>query len=138
MYQYGRNKALALREEAPSLTDTQVIGQETFVPEWREGVQPVGAVVRRSRLDQVYRVLQTHDSTGNPSWTPEATPALFSVCHTTDPAKAKPWAEPQGTSGMYYLSECYRDQEGTVWRQVYDGANVYDAAALSERWEQVG
>ena len=137
MYQYGRNKALAIREEAPSLTDTQVIEQETFVPEWRPGVQPAGAVVRRSRLDQAYRVLQAHDSTGNPSWTPEATPALFSVCHTTDPAKAKPWAEPQGTSGMYYLSECYRDQEGAVWRQVYDGANVYDAAALSERWERV-
>lgn len=138
MYQYGRNQALALREQAASLTDTQVVAAEAFIPEWREGPQVLGALVRRREQDQVYRVLQAHDSTGNPTWTPEHTPALFSVCHTTDPEQAKPWAAPQGTSGMYQKDECYRDATGAVWQQVYAGGNVYDAATLPERWQRVG
>ena len=137
MYQYGRQMALSVREQAPSLADTEVIAQEDFIPEWRAGVQKKDALVKRSNIDQVYRVLQAHDSTANPNWTPETQPALFSICHTTDPNKAKPWADAQGTSGMYYKNECYKDVNGIVFRQTYDGANVYDAAAMPERWEKV-
>lgn len=137
MREYGRTRALALREAAPNLTDTEIIERELFIPEWKEGAYIAGAVVRRSELDQDYRVLQDHDSTGNPTWTPENSPALFGVCHTTNPEKAKAWVEPLGTSGMYYLNECYRDENGVVWRQVYDGGNVYNAATLPERWEVV-
>lgn len=135
MYRYGREKALELREQAASLTDTELIRQEDFIPEWKAGPQLLGALVKRLAIDQVYRVLQAHDSTASPEWTPENQPALFGVCHSTDPDKAKPWAEPQGTSGMYQHGECYRDAAGQVWRQVYAGENVYDAAALPERWE---
>ena len=137
MYQYGRNKALELRESAPSLTDTEVIDQEAFIPEWKPGVQVLNAPVRRSELDQNYRVLQGHDSTASPDWTPETQPALFGIMHTKNPAKAKPWAEPMGTSGVYKLDECYREEDGIVWQQIYDGDNVYDAKALPERWVQV-
>ena len=137
MYQYGRSQALALREEAPQLTDTQVIDRESFIPEWKPGVQVLNAVVQRSSINQVYRVLQAHDSTATPEWTPETQPALFSVCHTTDAAKAKPWAEPQGTSGMYYKDECYIDERGQVWRQVFEGGNVYDAAAMPDYWQAI-
>ena len=135
MYAYGRNKALDLRDEAPELTDTEVIEQELFIPTWREGPQIFEAPVKYE--GQVYRVLQAHDSTGNPGWNPAAAPALFGICHTKDPAYAKPWAPPTGTSGMYYKDECYTDGE-VVWRQTYDGGNVYDAATLPERWEAVG
>lgn len=137
MYEYGRNKALELRENASGMTDTEVIDQESFIPEWRAGIQVLNALVRRSVLNQVYRVLQAHDSSGNQGWTPETQPALFSVCHTKDPVKAKPWAAPAGTSGMYELGDCYKDASGIIWRQIYDGDNVYDAATLPERWEQI-
>lgn len=135
MYAYGRSKALELRAAASELTDTEVIEQELFIPTWREGPQVAGYLVKYEGQD--YRVLQTHDSTGNPGWNPAASPALFGVCHTTNPYRAKPWVEPMGTSGMYYKDECYIDGEGVVWRQVFDGGNVYDAATLPERWEQV-
>lgn len=135
MFAYGRTKALELRAEAPELTDTEVIERELFIPTWREGPQALGAVIKHE--GQVYRVLQAHDSTGNPGWNPAAAPALFGICHTKDPARAKPWAAPMGISGMYYKDECYIDGSGMVWRQVYDGGNVYDAAALPERWEAV-
>ena len=118
------------------MSGTEIIDQELFVPDWKPAnYQTVGAPVRYE--GQVYKVLQAHDSTSNPDWTPDTQPALWSVCHTTDPAKAKPWAEPQGTSGMYQLGECYRADDGMVYRQIYDGGNVYDAAATPDRWETV-
>lgn len=135
MYNYGREKALELREEAPTLTDTEIIDREDFIPHWKEGPQIVGAPVQYN--EQVYRVLQAHDSTGNPSWNPIDTPALFSICHTKNPYKAKPWVQPLGTSGMYELGDCYIDGNGIIWQQIYDGGNVYDAATLPQRWEQV-
>ena len=37
-----------------------------------------------------------------------------------------------------YLSETYDlDENEVIWCQIYDGDNVYDAAALPERWIQV-
>ena len=136
MYAYGRTKAQELRANAPDMTDTEVIDQELFIPDWREGPQVAGAPVQYR--GQVYRVLPPgHDSTGNPGWNPVDTPALFSVCHTKDPAKAKPWVDPYGISGMYTLGDCYVDDEGIVHRQIFDGDNVYDAAAMPDRWETV-
>ena len=133
MYNYGRQKALELRAVAPELTDTEVIEQELFIPTWHEGQQILDAVVKYE--GQVYRVLQAHDSTGNPSWNPASSSALFGICHTKNPLKAKPWVAPMGTSGLYYLDECYVDIYGTVWKQIFDGGNVYDAATVPERWE---
>lgn len=135
MYNYGRQKALELRAAAPELTDTEVIEQELFIPTWHEGQQILDAVVKYE--GQVYRVLQAHDSTGNPSWNPASSSALFGVCHTKNPLKAKPWVAPMGTSGLYYLDECYVDIDGIIWKQIFDGGNVYDAATVPERWEVV-
>ena len=132
----AKESALHLKEQGKGMSGTEIIDQELFVPEWKPAnYQTVGAPVRYE--GQVYKVLQVHDSTSNPDWTPAATPALWSVCHTTDPAKAKPWLEPQGTSGMHYKGECYRADDGIVYRQIYDGGNVYDAAATPDRWETV-
>lgn len=136
LYWYGRDKTLALRNQADGMSGTEIISQEIFVPEWKpKNYQTVGTPIRYE--GQVYKVLQAHDSTANPDWTPESQPALWSICHTTAPAKAKPWAEPQGTSGMYQLGECYIADDGTIYCQIYDGDNVYNAEAMPERWETV-
>ena len=132
---FSKQNAQHLKEQGESMSGTEIIDQELFVPDWKPAnYQTVGAPVRYE--GQVYKVLQAHDSTSNPDWTPDTQPALWSVCHTTDPAKAKPWLEPQGTSGMYYKGECYRADDGIVYRQIYDGGNVYDAAT-PDRWETV-
>lgn len=133
---FAKENAQHLKEQGESMSGTEIIDQELFVPEWKPAnYQTVGAPVKFA--GQVYKVLQAHDSSQTPDWTPAATPALWSICHTTDPAKAKPWLEPQGTSGMYYKGECYRADDGIVYRQIYDGGNVYDAAATPDRWETV-
>lgn len=135
MRAYGKARASVLAEKAPTLTDTELIAEEDYIPEWQPGPQAVGAPVQRK--GQVYRVLQAHDSTQTPNWTPETQPALYSICHTQDPAKAKPWAAPLGISGMYHKGDVYRDEQGQVWQQVFDGGNVYDAATVPDRWELV-
>lgn len=133
---FAKENALHLKTQGEGMSGTEIIDQEIFIPEWKPAdYQTVGAPVCYE--GQVYKVLQAHDSTANPDWTPAATPALWSICHTTDPAKAKPWAEPQGTSGMYQLGDCYIADDGTIYRQIYDGDNVYNAEALPERWEAV-
>ena len=133
---FAKQNAQHLKEQGESMSGTEIIDQELFVPEWKPAnYQTVGAPVKFD--GQVYKVLQAHDSSQTPDWTPAATPALWSICHATDPAKAKPWLEPQGTSGMYQLGECYRADDGMVYRQIYDGDNVYDAEAMPDRWEAV-
>ena len=133
---FAKENALHLKEQGEGMSGTEIINQEIFVPEWKPAnYQTVGAPVRYG--GQVYKVLQAHDSSQTPDWTPAATPALWSICHTTDPAKAKPWLEPQGTSGMYQLGECYRADDGTIYRQIYDGDNVYNAEAMPDRWQTV-
>ena len=133
---FAKENALYLKNQGGSMSGTEIIDREIFIPEWKPAsYQTVGAPVCYE--GQVYKVLQSHDSTANPDWTPASQPALWSICHTTDPAKAKPWAEPQGTSGMYQLGECYIADDGTIYRQIYDGDNVYNAEALPERWEAV-
>ena len=135
MRAYGRARASVLADKASTLTDTELIAEEDYIPEWQPGPWAAGAPVQHN--GQVYRVLQAHDSTGNESWAPDQVPALFGLCHTTDPTKAKPWVQPLGISGAYKLGECYRDEQGRVWRQVFDGDNVYDAVTVPGRWEQV-
>ena len=132
----AKENALHLKTQGESMSGTEIIDREIFIPEWKPAnYQTVGTPIRYE--GQVYKVLQAHDSTSNPDWTPDTQPALWSICHTTDPAKAKPWAEPQGTSGIYQLGECYIADDGTIYRQIYDGDNVYDAAAMPDRWEAV-
>lgn len=62
--------------------------------------------------------------------------ALWGLAHTKDPARAKPWVDPYGTSGMYMSGECYRAEDGTVYRCKQDNC-VYDAQALPSAWEEV-
>ena len=86
---FAKENAQHLKEQGEGMSGTEIINQEIFVPEWKPAnYQTVGAPVRYE--GQVYKVLQVHDSTSNPDWTPDTQPALWSICHTTDQTKAKP------------------------------------------------
>lgn len=135
-YLLGQQKARELRDAAPTMTDTEVLDNEQYIPEWRAGKQKAGAPVMYE--GNGYRTIQSHDSTYRQSWTPYAERALFGLMHTTNPAKAKPWVAPLGISGLYALNECYVDEGNVVWQQTFEGMNEFPASALPERWVAVG
>lgn len=137
MREQGRNDALSLRSRAADMTGTEIISEETkapaFDPNKDYSAWPVGAPVADE--GQVWTLLQPHNA-ANYQGRPSTLRALWGLAHTTDPAKAKPWVDPYGTSGMYMSGECYRAEDGTVYRCRADN-NVYDAAALPSAWEVV-
>ena len=133
----GRSDALTLRSEAANLNGTEIIDREHAAPAFDPGKDystwPAGAPVTDE--GQVWTLIQPHNA-AHYSGRPSALRALWGLAHTTNPARAKPWVDPYGTSGMYMTSECYRDADGNVWRCKQDNT-VYDAATWPEAWEVV-
>ncbi|MBR4040610.1 MAG: hypothetical protein IKJ11_11035 [Clostridia bacterium] len=131
----GRADALKLREEAYSLSGTQIIDREhsvpAFDPQKDYSAWPAGAPVTDE--GQVWLLIQPHNAS-NYADRPSSLRALWGLAHTTDPKKAKPWVNAHGTSGVYMTGECYKDADGTVWRCLQDNT-VYDAATWPEGWE---
>lgn len=137
MYDEGRRQALALQEKAPEMTGTEIIAEETNVPAWRSDKDYSGWTAGAPVADegQVWTLIQPHNAAeyqGRPS----TLRALWGLAHTTDPAKAKPWVDPYGRSGMYMTGECYVDADGVVYRCKQDNV-VYSATALPDAWETV-
>ena len=132
----GKANALDLRARSPELDGTALIAEEIDIPagshdpddsNWKAG-NPV------RDEGQVWTLLHPHNAShyeGRPS----TLRALWGLCHTKDPAKAKPWVDPLGTSGMYMKNECYTD--GTrVYRSRVDN-NVYTYEAYAQNWDIV-
>ena len=131
----GRSDAPKLREEANALTGTQIIDREVSVPAFDPAKDysawPVGAPVADE--GQVWTLIQPYNAASYEG-RPSTLRALWGLAHTTDPAKAKPWVDPYGTSGMYMAGECYVDGDGVVWRALDDNL-VWDAANYPAGWE---
>lgn len=134
----GRADALKLREEAHSLTGTQIIDREhsapAFDPQKDYSAWPAGAPVTDE--GQVWLLIQPHNA-AHYAGRPSTLRALWGLAHTTNPAKAKPWADAHGTSGMYMTGEVYKDADGVAWRCLQDNT-VYDAVTWPEGWEMAG
>lgn len=137
MRSLGKFDALTLRAAAPKMSGTEIITSEYCVPAWDStkdySVWTAGAPV--SYDGQVWTLIQPHNA-ANYDGTPATLRALWGLCHTKDPARAKAWVAPYGTSGMYMTDECYKADDGTVYRCKQDNT-IYDAAALPTAWKVV-
>lgn len=133
----GRAAALELRGAASALTGTEIIDREQdaplFDPQKDYTGWPAMSPVRDA--GQVWVLLQPYNAAHYP-YRPAELRAIWGLTHTKDPAKAKPWVDPYGTSGMYMKGECYADENGTVWRCLDDNV-VFPASALPGKWEKV-
>lgn len=137
--QQGKADALDLQGRAADMTGTEIIAEENKVPAFDPAKDytkwPVGAPVADD--DQVWTLLQPHNAahyTGRPA----DLRALWGLAHTTDPAKAKPYVAPYGTSGLYMVDEvCI--YEGHIFRNKHD-RNEYPPMTLNveDRWEDLG
>lgn len=136
-YALGRANALSLRATAKDMTGTEIIDREQDAPLFDPAKDysrfPAGSPVRDG--GQVWLLLQPHNA-AHYSGRPADLRALWGLAHTTNPAKAKAWVTPYGTSGMYMTGECYKAADGTVYRCLQDNV-VFDAAGLPSAWEQV-
>lgn len=134
-YELGRANALSLRSSAKSMSGTEIIDREQdapfFDPQKDYSAYPVGSPVRDG--GQVWLLIQPHNA-ANYSGRPADLRALWGLAHTKNPAKAKAWVAPYGTSGMYMTGECYKDDNGAVWRCLNDNM-VYSADVLPSAWE---
>lgn len=133
----GQREATELRESAAEMDGTAIIAMERAVPAWDKQQDytdwPVGSPVADE--NQVWTLITPHraaDYEGRPS----TLRALWGLCHTKDPAKAKPWVAPEGQSGMYMTGECYKATDGTIYRCKQDNC-VWDADGLPSAWEEV-
>ena len=84
---------------------------------------------------QVYKLWQQHDATGQGDWSPDKAVSLWDICHTTDPAMAKPYTAPQGSRGLYQTGECCV-WEGQALRSKVDN-NAYSPVDYPANWEAV-
>lgn len=134
----GKRDALGLRSRAKDMDGTAIIAEEQKAPPFDPAKDysgwPVGAPVTDE--GQVWTLLQPYNA-ANHDGRPSALRALWGLCHTTDPDKAKPWVDPHGTSGMYLAGECYRAGDGTVYRALADNI-VHPAGEYPQGWEVVG
>lgn len=134
-FELGRANALSLRSGAKDMSGTEIIDREQdapfFDPHADYSGYPVGSPVRDG--GQVWQLIQPYNA-ANYTGRPADLRALWSLAHTKNPAKAKAWVAPYGTSGMYMEGECYKDEEGAVWRCLQNSM-VYNAAVLPSAWE---
>lgn len=100
---------------------------------WKPGAYAIGDV--RSEGGIPYKCVQAHDSTGNESWNPSATPALWMQYHGTTPATARSWISPTGAHDMYLAGEYMVWTDGKVYLCKQDTA--YSPDAYSAAWEVI-
>lgn len=133
----GRSDALKLREAANAMTGTQIIDQEhsvpAFDPEKDYSAWSVGSPVADE--GQVWSLIRPYNA-ANYEGRPSTLRALWGLTHTTNPARAKPWVDPYGTSGMYMTGECYVDGDGVIHRAKQDNLDR-EAVWYPDGWETV-
>ena len=136
MRSQGKSDALDLRSRSADMDGTAIIAEEAKVPQFDPAKDysgwPAGAPV--SDEGQVWILIQPHNA-ANYQGRPSTLRALWGLAHTKDPAKAKPYVEPLGTSGLYMLDECCVEG-GAVYRSISDN-NGFSPSAYPVNWEVV-
>lgn len=98
---------------------------------WNPGVYAIGDVRNEGGIP--YKCVQAHDSTGNESWNPSATPALWMQYHGTTPETARAWVAPTGVHDMYIAGEHMIWEDGNIYLCKED--TVYSPVAYKSAWE---
>lgn len=98
---------------------------------WKPGAYAIGDVRNEGGIP--YKCVQAHDSTGNESWNPSATPALWMQYHGTTPDTARAWVAPAGAHDMYLSGEYMIWEDGNIYLCKED--TVYSPVAYKSAWE---
>ena len=138
MTQEQRERLLALRATmdvsvANAAEDTSALNAVAdFVRQWKPGAYAVGDV--RAQGTITYKCVQSHDSTDNAGWTPEATPALWMQYHGTSRETARPWVAPTGAHDQYLVGERMIYTDGETYECLSN--TVYAPDAYPAAWRK--
>lgn len=129
----GHENALKLNAGGEKMSGTEIIDKEIDAPDYDPKKDysnwPVGAPVVFNK--QVWTLLQPHNA-ANYEGDPSTLRALWGLCHTKDPSKAKPFVLPEGTSGLYMIGECIIEN-GVVYQCIQDNV-IYPPSELQSVW----
>lgn len=134
-----RSEAVGIRNALDILVDkivdspAEINDNPIAIRVWKPGAYVIGDV--RSYEGIPYKCVQAHNSTGNDTWTPDATPALWMQYHGTSPETARPWIAPAGAHDMYKAGEYMIWTDGLTYHCLMD--TVYSPTAYAQAWEQV-
>lgn len=138
----GYNDALDLRNRSAEMDGTGLIDEERKIPvfdaaknyiSWTAGA-PVKELVDGEY--QVFTLNIPHNAAEYPGVTPNSNRTLWSITHTKDPLKAKPYTAPDGTSGLWMTDECCEDA-GHIWRSNVDNG-AYSPTEYAANWTDLG
>lgn len=131
-----RQARAALDAFLPTLAEdaAQVNDNAGLLRAWKEGAYSIGDL--REHKGIPYKCVQAHDSTGNPTWTPDATPALWMQYHGTSAATARAWLAPTGAHDQYKQGEYMVYTDGAVYKCLSD--TVYSPEDYAAAWEKDG
>ena len=118
----------SVREDAAALNKVAVMARP-----WAPGAYAVGD--ERVYGGVPYRCVQAHDSSANPGWTPDATPALWMQYHGTTPETARPWVAPAGAHDIYRAGEYMIWTDGQMYKCLQD--TNFSPAEYAQAWEAV-
>lgn len=137
----GKADAVSLRGRAAQMDGTAIIAEESKIPAFDPRRDytgyPVGAPVAAE--GQVWLLIQPHNAAHYGYDSPSQQRALWGLAHTTDPARAKPFVQSLGTSGMYQKGECCTDPGAEDPRAVYRAKQTtsYAPHEYPAAWELV-
>lgn len=133
----GKADALNLRSRAIDMDGTAIIAEERKIPSFDSSKDytnwPVNSPVHDE--DQVWILLQPYNAS-HYNGRPSSLRAMWGLTHTKDALKAKPYAAPYGTSGLYMIDECCMWTDGNVYKSIIDN-NAYDPEAYPAGWELI-
>ena len=116
------------REDTAALNKVAVMARP-----WTPGAYAVGDV--RVYGGVPYRCVQAHDSSANPGWTPDATPALWMQYHGTTPETARPWVAPAGAHDVYRAGEYMIWTDGQMYKCLQN--TNFSPVEYARAWEAV-
>lgn len=137
MREKGAYDAQALQSEAAAgtVTQTEIIAREiaapAFDPTKDYSKWPVNSPV--SDGGQIWLLLQPYNA-ANHAGRPADLRALWGLAHTKNPAAAKPYVAPYGTSGLYSKDECCLWTDGVVYVSTVDN-NSWAPADYPQGWK---
>ena len=127
---------LQTKAAAGTVTQTEIIDDEIAVPAFDPAKDysawPVNSPV--SDEGQVWLLIQPHNA-ANYEGRPSTLRALWGLAHTKNPAKAKPFVAPYGTSGMYMKDEYILWTDGKVYVSTTDN-NIYNPDEYGVNWRE--